>query len=473
MLKKVQGLLKGIRNNEYALASLWYVVASVIGQGMVLLSSGLFTRMMSKADYGMVSTYSTWALIVNAFICLNLFITIRNAYVDFKDDFDQFNSSIMLLGIIVGGTLTIIASIIAYCIGKELLMLQVGFVCLQSIGLNLVNMKLTIQAMRVQYKKRFWLLILPNFFHIVLSIVLIKVFPEDMYIAKIAGNAIGLLVFGIIAAVSIAHLSSPKIIAKYWKYAMNISVPAIFHTLSDLLLMQCDRLMLTAMAGPTETAEYSIIYNVGSIIVIVYQAINGAWVPWFFGKLAENSKEIIRKYQKGYLFAFTVLTCAVMTVSPELVKIISAKSYWGGISYVAPIIVASYFIFLYSFFTSFLLFKKRTRIVAVNTMIVAALNIGLNYLYIPKYGPIGAVIATLISYVVLFVLHLISVIKDGRLFFAFGHIALSCLLVIIYGGLFGFLKEIIWARYLLFIVYCTLIYLLSGRRILKDIRSKQ
>lgn len=43
--------------------------------------------------------------------------------------------------------------------------------------------------------------------------------------------------------------------------------------------------------------------------------------------------------------------------------------------------------------------------VAVSTIISAAINLLLNYLFIPKWGIIGAAFATYISYVFLFLMH--------------------------------------------------------------------
>ena len=129
------------------------------------------------------------------------------------------------------------------------------------------------------------MMIAPNWTHILLSIVLMLIFSGNLYMAKIAGNAFGLLIFGIACTVMLFVKAAPKVILKYWHYSLKISLPSIFNTLSDLILMQCDRLMLTSMAGAEETAEYSVVYNVSSIVVAIYQAINGAWLPWFFEKV--------------------------------------------------------------------------------------------------------------------------------------------------------------------------------------------
>ena len=469
MLKKIQTIIKAVFSQEYAKASIYYVIANIIGQGVVLLSSAIFTRMMSKSDYGLVSTYSTWVLVINTFICMNLFISVRTAYIDFKDDYDNYNSSVLSLSILCGIAMTLLISAVTFIFVKNFGIWEVLFACIQSVSLNIINFMMAVQAMKNEYRQRTLMMIAPNWVHIAFSIALMLIFVHNAYMAKIAGNALGLLIFGVVCTAIIYRKTAPKIIPRYWKYSLKISVPSIFHTLSDLILMQCDRLMLTSMVGAEETAEYSVIYNVSSIIVAIYQAINGAWLPWFFNRVKENEPGRIRKYQGYYMLAFTLFSCGMMTISPELIMIISPKNYWDGIRYVAPIVVASYLIFLYAFISSYLLYLKRTARIAVNTIIAAALNLVLNYYLIPQYKAVGAVIATVISYAVLFVLHFIAIHKQDRRFFCVSRMWLNALAVSAFGTVFYFISDYWFFRYPFFAVTVALVYIFRGRKIIRDI----
>ena len=468
MLEKIQRVIKTVLKQEYARASIYYVIANIIGQGIVLISSAWFTRMMTKADYGLVSTYSTWVLVLNTFICLNLFISVRTAYIDFKDDYDNYNSSVLTLSILCGMVMTILIIGITKVSGMNFGIWEVLLACIQSVGLNIVNYMLAIQSMKNEYKQRTFMMIAPNWTHIILSVVLMLIFTGNLYMAKIAGNAFGLVVFGIICTVALFRKAAPRIIPKYWKYSLRISVPSIFHTLSDLILMQCDRLMLTSMVGAEETAEYSVIYNVSSIIVAIYQAINGAWIPWFFEKVKMNDETGIRKYQGYYMLLFSLFSCGMMTISPELIKIMSPRNYWNGIRYVAPIVVASYLIFMYAFFSAYLLYMKRTARIAVNTIVAAVLNLGLNFWLIPQYKAVGAVIATVVAYAVLFIIHMAAVLKDGRRFFSITYMWGNIAAVAVFGIAFYFIRETWWLRYGLFVFVVMVVYLISGRKLIRE-----
>lgn len=469
MFKKVQRLIDQICKLEYAKASIYYVIANIIGQGVVLLSSAVFTRMMGKSDYGLVSTYSTWVLLLNTFICLNLFVTVRNAYIDFKTDYDNYNSSVLMLSILIGVTLTLLIIGIMQLLKIKVRTSEIILACGQSVALNIVNYVLAIQAMKNEYRQRAIFMIAPNWTHIILSIVLMSIFTQNLYMAKIVGNALGVSIFGVIGCVILFKKAKPKIKWRYWRYAVKISVPSIFNTLSDLILIQCDRLMLTSMIGAEETAEYSVIYNVSSIITAIYQAINGAWLPWFFTKAANSAEDDTRKYQRYYMLGFTVFTCGMLTVSPELIKIISPSNYWGGISYVSPIVVASYMMFLYTFLTSLLAFKKENSKIARNTILAAILNLGLNYLLIPQYKSQGAVAATVISYLILFLFHFLSIKKAERAYFSVGKMGVNLGITTVYGLLFYFVRDLWLARYMFFVLFVSIVYLVRGRKIIRDL----
>lgn len=468
MFEKIQRLIKMVLKQEYAKASIYYVIANIMGQGVVLLSSALFTRMMSKTDFGLVSTYSTWVLVLNTFICFNLFISVRTAYLDFRDDYDNYNSSVLILSILCGVGISLIMVGITRISDMNFGIWEVTLACIQSVALNIVNYMLAIQSMKNEYKYRTVMMITLNWTHILLSVVFMLIFTGNLYIAKIAGNALGLAAFGIVCTLVIFYKASPKIIPRYWKYALRISVPSIFNALSDLILIQCDRLMLTSMVGAEETAEYSIIYNVGSIITAIYQAINGAWLPWFFDRLKINDGIKIKQYQEYYMLIFTVFSCGMMTISPELIKIMSPENYWQGISYVAPIVLASYLIFLYTFFSAYLLYMKRTVRIAINTIIAAILNLVMNLVFIPQYKALGAVIATVVSYAVLFTFHLVAVRKDGRYYFSISKIWANLIGITAFAVAFCVVQEMWLVRYIMYLLIAAVIYTFYGRKIILE-----
>ncbi|WP_193434645.1 polysaccharide biosynthesis C-terminal domain-containing protein, partial [Streptococcus suis] len=101
------------------------------------------------------------------------------------------------------------------------------------------------------------------------------------------------------------------------------------------------------------------------------------------------------------------------------------------------------------------------RAVATNTIIVAALNIVLNYVFIPQYGAVAASYSSLASYIVLFVLHYVKARQLDSDIFSIKLYVFPVLLMLVstVGGMF--LLENALARYfIVFICMLLSIYLL-------------
>jgi len=80
--------------------------------------------------------------------------------------------------------------------------------------------------------------------------------------------------------------------------------------------------------------------------------------------------------------------------------------YWEGLK-IIPIFVASfYFSYLYLFPVGYEVYYEKTKLMPIATILVATINIILDLILIPRYAAIGAVFATLIAQILLFVFHL-------------------------------------------------------------------
>ena len=121
-------------------------------------------------------------------------------------------------------------------------------------------------------------------------------------------------------------------------------------------------------------------------------------------------------------------------------------------------------------------YEKKTKGMAVATCIAALIDIVLNYLLIPRYGYWVAAYTTMISYIVLFLIHFILVHRMKlhivyNTIYVFGII---CLMLFI-GLLMPKLYEINWLRYCILVIYigCLIVLLIYNRKeIIKIFQAK-
>ena len=85
------------------------------------------------------------------------------------------------------------------------------------------------------------------------------------------------------------------------------------------------------------------------------------------------------------------------------------KSYHEAFIIIPIVVIGYFFFFLYSLYVGYAFYYKKTLLISIITIVSGLLNIGLNYLLIPKYGYMIAAYTTLITYIVLFLLHYINV----------------------------------------------------------------
>ena len=96
-------------------AAFWYTLCNFFNKGLSLLSTPIFTRLMSVEDYGTFVIFQSWFSIIIIFTSLNMFMSgYTKGLILYEKDRKKFSSS--LLGLTT--TLTI-GLLIAYVINMD------------------------------------------------------------------------------------------------------------------------------------------------------------------------------------------------------------------------------------------------------------------------------------------------------------------------------------------------------------------
>jgi O-antigen/teichoic acid export membrane protein len=96
------------------------------------------------------------------------------------------------------------------------------------------------------------------------------------------------------------------------------------------------------------------------------------------------------------------MSAAMAVLAPTVVRLLDPKVAFAA--EIVPILpLAGLFQGLYYIYVSVLFYYKENRLIPVITIVGAIVNIVLNLLWLPKYGLVGAVWATVVAYAVLLV----------------------------------------------------------------------
>lgn len=405
--RKILGMSQ---NQQYIKSGVWYIVGSLLIKGISFFSLPLFTRLLSTSDFGNFNLFISYENIVNVIIGLGTAGTIKTAFFDYKSDFKKYFSSVLSLVIIFGFIVDIIVNIV-FLLGHiswnsiwNRSLLNLLFV--YSTASALYNIISADYVIEIKYKQNLAISLIYTVSSILLSTVLcVTFYSNSRYLGRIIGNAAPIIIITGVIAVRCLVTNKSVISFSYWKYALSMGIPLIFHSLSLVIMQQIDKIMVHSFCGSNANGIYSFACNISNILTIILGSLDNAWAPWFYSNLdAKNYKEL-RRNNKNIVAMFGVLCVIFSLLSPEMIKVLAPNSYREAIYSLIPLNISVFVNFMYMFSVNQEYYFKKTKFIASGTIISACIDIILNYMLIPSFGFFIAAYTTLVSKVVLFILH--------------------------------------------------------------------
>lgn len=465
-------------NDRKALKSgIWYTASNFLIRSIGFITTPIFTRILTKAEFGAFNNYSSWLSIITIFVTLNLESTLISARYDFKDSFDEYILSVLSLSTLSVAVWFIFANVFSDRI-TSFLGLDISYInamLLYLVFLPAVNLFQARERYYFEYKKTVITSLILSIGTALISVLLVQNMNNRLT-GRIIGSVIPTVLLG--AAFYLFFINKGKRIRiDYWKYAFPVCLPYIPHLLSMTLLNSTDRVMIDKWCGSEATALYSLAYNCGAIVTLLLTSMNSAFAPWLGEKIAENRTDEIRKFTKVYISAFVFLAIGIMLVSPEVLWILGGESYMEAIYVMTPVSMGCICQFLYTLFVNVEQFKKKTLGMAFASAIAAVVNLTLNFIFIPRIGYLAAAYTTLVGYICLLMIHMCLVyrIKLNYVYsyrFVWGAVVVGlCAMILI-----TLTYSMPVLRYIAIGVYCLLLSLLFFKfrnQILKVVRMRK
>lgn len=451
---------------DYKKIGIYYLIANVFNKGIAFLTIPIFTRILSTNDYGIVNTYNSMVGILSMLLGFALHMGIRASFVDKKEETEDVLVSNVFFTLCIGLLILIFFKVICFFINLNFRLIYIALI--NALSIAIIDDYIMYLMMKYKFKNRIIFMIFPNLLSVFFSIIIIVFFlEENLYLGRIVVNAIIITIFAFVAIINSLKQSN-NIKKEHIVYSLKISIPLIMHGIALNVLSQSDRIMITALADPTQTAIYSLIYNFGMIATVITTSLEGVWIPWQTEKLNEKSNDEINNFGRYYIFMMTYLLFCVIMIAPEIVKIMAPKEYWEGIIIVPLIVSSNYIVFLYSLYVNIEHYYKKTLEITVSTIVAALSNIVLNYLLIPKYGYIAAAFTTLLSYSISLYIHYKNARNLSKVLFPFKMIVIPLFCLSFSIVFFYFTIDKVFLRFFIVVlVSLSILYTIKKKNILQ------
>ena len=389
-------------------AGIGYTIGNYMIKGLSFLTIPIFSRILSTDDYGLFNTYIAVESIMCSIVGLALHTSLKNAKYKFGDEYEKYISSVILLEIlsmfawcIIGlVSADFIYSIIGFTPGI-IVLLVIHCTCSSILSIYNVHLSLT-----YSYKSYIGVAAFNAIFNVVLSIVLIySLYENKRYVGRVVGTVFPLIFVAIYIIYKAWKRQKPIVSKRFFSFGALYSLPLIPHAISQVILNQFDRIMISRMVGNGEAGIYSFAYSIYSIVEVTKVSLDNIWAPWFYERYQKEKYDEIKKKSSQYAAGMLIFTILVMLVSPEIIKFLGTEEYYDAIYIVIPICAAGFFSFLYTLPAQVEYFMGKTIYIAIGTGTAAVLNIILNVIFIKRFGYIAAAYTTELTYILYFAFH--------------------------------------------------------------------
>ncbi|OHA68512.1 MAG: hypothetical protein A3A27_01685 [Candidatus Wildermuthbacteria bacterium RIFCSPLOWO2_01_FULL_47_18] len=221
-----------------------------------------------------------------------------------------------------------------------------------------------------------------------------------MFLAKLLILALFLLIIASKVGVALPNFSRMK------EY-LSFSLPTVAGNLSYRVVQVGDQYVIGVVLGILFVGYYAPAYSLG-ILLNMFTLPIGMVLPALLAKLfSENNTREIQKYLSNTLtYVFLLLipaTCGISILSKQLLEMFSTAEIALHSYLVVPFVAASFLLFAaQGIFVQVLYLFKKTRAVGVMWFFAALLNLGLNLVFVPLWGLLGAAFTTLLAYLFVF-----------------------------------------------------------------------
>ena len=407
LIQKYSGL------SVMAKASLWFMICGILQKSISLLTTPIFTRLLTTIQYGQFTVFNSWLNLFSIITTFRLDYAVFNKGMSkFPEERDQYTSSMQ------GATnaITLIVFLVYLLFRQEinkvteLSTFVTCFMFLELFFMPAIRFWTLRQRYEYKYKAVVVITLLIAFFNAGLGVIAVLI-AEEKGLARIFSCIIVETCFGFILYTFNLIKGRQLFNKKYICFAVAFNMPLMVYYFSGYILQQVDRIMIQKMSGYEAAAIYGIAYNVGLVLSFVITSINSAFTPWEYEMLKKETYSNIQKKFHPITLAVMALFALFMAFAPEAVLILAGEKY-SEATYIIPAVTSSVvFQMLSALYANIEFYYDKNKYATIISIFEAVLNIILNYFGIMMFGYIAAGYTTLFCYMLDTILHHIYVKK--------------------------------------------------------------
>jgi O-antigen/teichoic acid export membrane protein len=388
-----------------------YGLGSIVARVLGVLLLPLYTRYLSPRDYGLIETLVALSAVLTALVAQAM----KSAFFRFYFDSKEERRRLLVVRtafwyVAAASTATLIAGVVLSAPISWVLFGTTshdGLVIAAFIGLwAALNYEQLTSLFRVEQRSGAYVAAtMANVGITIAATVLLVVVYEKGPVGVLVGNFTGTLIVYAALLVYNRRALGLQFDRSLYRAMNRFGLPLVPSAVALWLTNFSDRFFLVKLSDLHEVGLYSIGVRLASAIVLLLTAFRLAWPAFAYS--IDDDREAGRTY--SFVLTYVVYVCCWLALglgllAPWLLKLITTEPFYPAQNVVAPL---AFGVAAFGAYVVVQIGTGRARQTRSNWLVTgaaAAVDIALNLVLIPPYGRMGAAVATVSAYTLLFVM---------------------------------------------------------------------
>ena len=393
----------------------WYTLATFLTRGIAFITTPIFTRTMTKADYGEFSNFASWQATLLIIVSAELYNTVSRAYYDYKENYDHYISSITIGSCFLSAIFYLIFISLGSDVYRFINIPQryVHIMFFTMFCMSCRSIFLARERTLYRYKTVVLISILGTLIPTIISVILVWMAdPSSQLPARIYGFYIPSSMVGLSCAV-ILILKGRIFRFEHIKYAFIIAIPLLVNYLTIYLLTSTSVIITKSVLDTEHAATVSIATSIIHILTALFQALSGALTTWIMDNLDQKNYKKMYKELFVYILGIATLALGVILTAPEMILILGGKAYMDAVRLIPFFVLSVLIQSMMTVFTIILTYDKNIMGTAIAAAVIAIISIMAKIHFLPIWGLQTVSVINAVSFAILFLINYILVKRAG------------------------------------------------------------
>jgi O-antigen/teichoic acid export membrane protein len=378
-----------------ALDSGVYFVADAAARAINLVLVLAYTRLLVPADYGVLAVTSSVTQLLVPILGLSIVASVTRLY--FEDTSDEARRRLYVTTLAFLLVVPTAGLIVVEVLGRAGLLNEFNAVpydpylrlaVLAAYFSVFIDLPVAVYIVRHQARRVAALTVTNALLLLGTSLVLVVGFDKGVrgiLFAAVISSAVMATVAVVLSVRMIGRRVRPS--RRLLTAMLIFSLPLVPHAASQWVLQISDRLILSHYVDGDRLGLYYVGYSVGSVATFLVFAMTKAMSPIITAELkAKGDSSRVRRLGT-YWFGAIVLGCLLVAIyGADVIKIFAPNKFLDAAVIVPIIALGTVAYGIYTIVSSALWYSMRTGWIPLLTAAAAMVNVGLNLLFIPRFG---------------------------------------------------------------------------------------